>query len=161
MRGEDGQALAYASGSAWAIPSDSPNPSAACQFAATMVDDESWLAAARSRAESREAEGLQFTGLLTGNQVVDQQIRDELVSPSGEENWDRAVEVLYEANDHTFAMPANPADADFRTAWQDGVNRVLNGQQEPQEALTQAQEEAQSALDKAWENWEGRQDDEQ
>lgn len=160
VRGEDGDALAYASGSAWAIPSGSPNPGAACQFAVTMVEAESWLAAAGSRAEAREADGLQFTGLLTGNQAVDQQIREELVTPSGEENWDRAVEVLYEANDHTFAMPANPADADFRTAWQDGVNRVLNGQQEPEEALAQAQEEAQSALDQAWENWEGRQDDE-
>lgn len=160
VRGEDGDALAYASGSAWAIPNGSPNPGAACQFAATMVEAESWLEAARARAEAREADGLQFTGLLTGHQVVDQQIREELVTPSGEENWDRAVEVLYEANDHAFGMPANPADADFRTAWQDGVNRVLNGQQEPEEALAQAQEEAQSALDKAWENWEGRQDDE-
>lgn len=125
-----------------------------------MVDDESWLAAAQARLEAREEDGLQFTGLLTGNQVVDRQIREEMVAPSGEENWDRAVEVLYEANDHAFGMPANPADADFRTAWQDAVNRVLNGQQEPDAALAQAQEEAQSALDSAWETWEGRQDDE-
>ena len=57
---------------------------------------------------------------------------------------------MYEANDHTFSLPANPADAEFKTAWQDAVNRVLNGQQEPQQALDQAQEEAQKALDEAW-----------
>src|SRR5699024_5590834 len=51
VRGEDGEALAYASGSAWAIPSGSPNPGAACQFAATMVAAESWLAAAEARVE--------------------------------------------------------------------------------------------------------------
>ena len=42
---------------------------------------------------------------------------------------------MYEANENTFSLPANPADAEFKTAWQDAVNRVLNGQAEPQEAL--------------------------
>jgi multiple sugar transport system substrate-binding protein len=51
-------------------------------------------------------------------------------------------------------LPANPADAEFKTAWQDAVNRVLNGQQTPQEAMDQAQEEAQAALDAAWANAE-------
>ena len=40
------------------------------------------------------------------------------------------------------------------TAWQDAVNRVLNGQQEPGEAMKQAQEEAQAALDEAWAEWD-------
>ena len=82
---------------------------------------------------------------------------DEVVKPSGEENWDGGVEAVYEANDNTFAFPANPADADFRTAWQDAVNRVLNGQAEPAAALAEAQEKAQTALDKAWENWDNEQ----
>lgn len=154
VRGTDGEPVAYANGSAWAIPADSGNPAAACTFAATMVDVDSWMAAAEARAEAREADGLQFTGLLTGNKEADTRIREELVQPSGEENWDRAVEAMYEANDHTFAFPANPADADFRTAWQDAVNSVLNGQAEPAEALAEAQEEAQAALDGAWESWD-------
>jgi multiple sugar transport system substrate-binding protein len=61
---------------------------------------------------------------------------------------------MYEANDSAFSFPANPADAEFETAWQDAVNRVLNGQQEPQEALDQGQEEAQAALDEAWATWD-------
>jgi multiple sugar transport system substrate-binding protein len=64
---------------------------------------------------------------------------------------------MYEANDQTFTLPANPAGAEFETAWQDAVNRVLNGQQEPAEALAQAQEEAQSALDEAWATWDEKQ----
>jgi multiple sugar transport system substrate-binding protein len=61
---------------------------------------------------------------------------------------------MYEANDNTFSLPANPADSEFKTAWQDAVNSVLNGQAEPQEALDAAQETAQAALDDAWQKWE-------
>jgi multiple sugar transport system substrate-binding protein len=61
---------------------------------------------------------------------------------------------MYEANKSTFSLPANPAGAEFKTAWQDAVNRVLNGQQDPQAALDQAQQEAQTALDTAWANWD-------
>ncbi|CPU65711.1 Uncharacterised protein [Mycobacteroides abscessus] len=68
--------------------------------------------------------------------------------------WQDAIDAMYEANDATFALPANPADNEFETAWQDAVNRVLNGQQEPAEALAQAQDEAQKALDDAWARWD-------
>ena len=74
---------------------------------------------------------------------------------SGAEAPDRDhVDAVYAANDNTFALPPNPADAEFKTAWQDAVNRVLNGQQDPQEALDQAQDEAQAALDEAWGKWD-------
>ncbi len=149
----DGEPLAYASGSAWAIPKGSPNAEAACRFAATMTDTESWVKAAEERVRLRKEEGGLFTGLLTGNVEADEQIRG-MVEPSGDTKWDSAIEAIYEANDHTFALPANPAGEEFETAWQDGVNRVLNGQQEPQEAMEQAQEEAQTALDEAWAEWD-------
>ncbi|AXH95569.1 ABC transporter substrate-binding protein [Ornithinimicrobium avium] len=154
VRGQDGEPVAYANGSAWAIPTASQNPAAACTFATEMVSLDSWMAAAKERATQREKDGLQFTGLLTGSTEADAQIREQLVKPSGEENWDGAVEAMYDANDHTFAFPANPADAEFRTAWQDAVNRVLNGQQEPAEALGDAQQKAQAALDSAWKKWD-------
>ena len=51
--------------------------------------------------------------------------------------WDSAIEATYLANDNTFSMPANPAGNEFEQAWQDGVNRVLNGQQPPAEAMAQ------------------------
>ena len=154
VRGADATPMAYASGSAWAIPAGSPNPAAACTFATTMVDVETWLAAAQARADARVEAGQQFTGLLTANDVADERIREELITPSGNAAWDGAVEAMYEANEHTFSFPANPADADFQTAWRDAVNRVLNGQQEAGAALAQAQEEAQRALDSAWEAWD-------
>ncbi|WP_153398715.1 ABC transporter substrate-binding protein [Ornithinicoccus halotolerans] len=157
VRDRQGEPISYATGSAWAIPAGSDNPAAACRFAATMVATDSWFAAAEERVAAREEAGLQFTGLLTGNQEADQRIQEELVEPSGEENWDSAVEAIYEANENTFTLPANPADAEFDRAWKDAVNRVLNGQQQPAEALADAQEQAQQALDRAWEEWDATQ----
>src|SRR5690606_958159 len=154
VRDLEGETIAYASGSAWAIPKGSPNPEAACRLAKTMTLTDSWIAAAEARAEARAEEGKLFTGLLTGNAEADDAIYEQFVKPSGDATWDAAIEATYEANDHTFVLPANPADSEFKTAWQDAVNRVLNGQQEPKAALEQAQNEAQEALDAAWAEWD-------
>jgi multiple sugar transport system substrate-binding protein len=143
--------LAFASGSAWAIPKGSASAAGACRLAKTMTMVDSWMAAAKVRADKRAAEKKPFTGVLTGNKTADAQIKT-LVKPSGDSKWDSGVAAAYEANEHTFALPANPADAEFKSAWQDAVNRVLNGQQQPQAAMDQAQKEAQAALDKAWAN---------
>ena len=154
FRTPQGEPLAFASGSAWAIPSGSANAAAACRFAKTMTAVDSWMAAAEARAGLREEEGKPFTGLLTGNEDADEAVR-ELVTSSGSEQWDSAVEAMYLANDNTFSLPANPADAEFKSAMFDAINRVLNGQAEPQQSLEQAQEEAQSALDEAWAKLDG------
>jgi multiple sugar transport system substrate-binding protein len=151
----EGEPLAFASGSAWAIPRGSQNPEAACRFARVMTETDSWVAAAEERVRLRQQEGGTFTGVLTGNAEADEEIR-AMVEPSGDEKWDSAVEAIYEANDHTFSLPANPAGEEFEAAWQDAVNRVLNGQQQPAEAMKQAQEEAQQALDEAWAEWDER-----
>lgn len=151
----EGEPLAFASGSAWAIPKGSKNPEAACRYARVMTETQSWVKAAEERVRLRQEEGGMFTGVLTGNTEADEQIR-EMVMPSGEETWDSAVEAVYAANDSTFSLPANPAGEEFEAAWQDAVNRVLNGQQQPAEAMKQAQEEAQQALDEAWAEWDDR-----
>ncbi len=143
-----GQTIAYASGSAWAIPSGSKNPQAACRWARVMTSLDAWEAAAQARIDGREKDGKPFTGILTGNAKADQAIQD-MVTPGGEP-WDTAVQKMYEANDNTFSLPANPADAEFKTAVQDAVNSVLNGQASPEDALAKAQQTAQQALDDAW-----------
>lgn len=154
--GKDGKPVAYATGSAWAIPAGSKNAAAACTFIKTMTAVDSWMAAAKARADARTKEKLLFTGLLTGNKVADDKIRAAYVKPSNAGAWDEAVQATYQANENTFSLPANPADAEFKAAWQDAVNRVLNGQQQPRAALDQAQTQAQSALDKAWAAWDAK-----
>lgn len=152
IKDHEGNTIAYNSGSAWAIPKGSPNPAAACRFAKVMTTADSWVAAAQARLDLRNKDGKPFTGVLTGNDDADTAI--QAMTTATEEPWKSGVEVMYEANSNTFALPPNPADAEFKTAWQDAVNRVLNGQQDPQAALDQAQDEAQAALDEAWKKWD-------
>ena len=143
-----GKTLAYATGSAWAIPSGSANPEAACRWARVMTSVDAWDVAAKARIKARDADGKPFTGILTGNADADAKVHDMVTS--GGEPWDTAVAKMYEANDSTFSLPANPADAEFKSALQDAVNSVLNGQASAEDALKKAQSQAQSALDKAW-----------
>jgi multiple sugar transport system substrate-binding protein len=152
VRTTDGEPIAFAGGSAWAIPSGTENAAAACRWARVMTSVEAWQAAAEARLAVREEEGKPFTGILTGNSVADEEIRGMVTS--GGEPWDSGVEAMYEANDHTFSLPANPADAEFEQAMQDAVNSVLNGEATPEEALAEAQETAQQALDEGWEKLE-------
>lgn len=157
VKGADGAVHAFATGSAWAVPVGAEDPAAACAYAARMTETEAWTQAAQARADAREADGLVFTGVLTGNEEADAAIRDTLVPDDAPAPWDAAIDAVYEANENTFALPANPAGSEFETTWQDAVNRVLNGQQEPAEAMAQAQGEAQAALDEAWATWDERQ----
>jgi multiple sugar transport system substrate-binding protein len=156
LKDTSGGTMNYSSGSAWAIPAGSDNPEAACRFIEHMTKEDTWMEAASARATLREEEGKPFTGLFTGNRAADERIKEEFVKTGSDPKWDAAIEASYEANEASFALPASPADAEFETAWQDAVNRVLNGQQEPQPALDQAQDEAQAALDKAWSDWDGK-----
>lgn len=153
VRDREGNPIAYASGSAWAIPADSANPQAACRYMRIMTETDSWVAAAQERADLRAESGQLFTGVLTGNVEADEQIR-AMISQDAPEPWASGIEAMYGANENAFSLPANPADAEFKTAWQDAVNRVLNGQAAPQESLDQGQEEAQAALDNAWATWD-------
>lgn len=148
VRDRQGETLAYAAGSAWAIPAGSDNPEAACRWARVMTSTDAWKAAAEARVELRDADGKPFTGILTGNVKADAEVEKMLTN--GGEPWNTAVQKVYEANEHTFTLAANPADAEFTDALQDAVNAVLNGQKSPKEALGDAQQKAQKALDDAW-----------
>jgi multiple sugar transport system substrate-binding protein len=156
FRTPQGQPLAFSSGSAWAIPKGAKNPEAACRFAKTMTLVDTWKAAAGARLAHRKKDGKPFTGILTANDRADAEIRKMLTS--GGAPWDAGVKAVYDANDHNFSLPANPADSEFKSAWQDAVNRVLNGQDTPQAALGKAQKIAQTALDTAWAAWAKRTD---
>jgi multiple sugar transport system substrate-binding protein len=153
FRTPQGDPLAFASGSAWAIPAGSETSAASCRFAKAMTATDSWVAAANARVEARKAEGKPFTGLLTGNEDADEAVR-ALVTSSGSAQWDSAVDATYLANDNTFSLPANPADAEFKAAWLEAANKVLTGDASAQEALDDAQKTAQDALDKAWAKFE-------
>lgn len=156
FKSKDGSAMSFGTGSAWAIPTGGDNPQAACRYLKNMTETETWMQAAKARADVRTKEKKPFTGLFTGNKTADEQIRSEYVEASAglEGPWADAVAASYEANEASFSLPANPADAEFKQAWTDGVNRVLTGDVSASESMATAQTEAQKALDEAWQSWD-------
>lgn len=146
---EQGEPINWTTGSAWAIPSGSKNKDQACKWIKTMTDSETWIAAAKARKEKRDGEKKPFSGVYTGNEKADETIFGEIVSLADYPVFDKAVKGVLDAQDSAFSFPASPAGSEFRTAWQDAVNRVLSGKQSPADAMAQAQKEAQQALDNA------------
>jgi multiple sugar transport system substrate-binding protein len=146
---EQGKAIDWVTGSAWAIPAAAKHKDEACKWIKTMTDSATWIAAAQARVDKRKSEGKPFTGVYTGNEVADEKIFGELVQLGDTPVYENAVKGVLEAQDSAFSMPASPAGSEFLTAWQDAVNRVLSGQQSPADAMKQAQQEAQTALDNA------------
>jgi multiple sugar transport system substrate-binding protein len=149
FKDRQGNPITFVTGSAWAIPKGAKNPAAACQFAKTMTEASTWVAAAKARVAARAKKQLPFTGLYSGNKVADEQIFGEIYKPADNPKFDDAVQTVLGVQDVAFATPPSPAGAEFQKAWQDGVNRVLTGQMEPARAMERAQREAQAALDKA------------
>ncbi|WP_433392322.1 extracellular solute-binding protein [Micromonospora sp. KLBMP9576] len=144
-----GRPVTLASGQTWVIPKGAKNPDAACAFVKKVTATDTWVAAAKARADARRAAGQPFTGVYTANVAADQRIFDELYQPTGNKRFDDAVATIRSVQDAGFAMPASPAGAEFDKAWTDAVNRVLSGQTQPAQALARAQQEATAALDKA------------
>jgi multiple sugar transport system substrate-binding protein len=148
FRNLKGQPINYETGSAWAIPKGSKNVAAACTWMKNMTSVSTWLTAAKNRAAIRKAKNQPYTGISTGNSVADEQIYKQTYT-SINKYFDQAVKKVLDVQRFSFGIPASPASAEFKAAWQSAVQRVLDGQQSPSAALNQAQREAVSAINKA------------
>jgi multiple sugar transport system substrate-binding protein len=148
FRNLKGQPINYETGSAWAIPKGARNTAAACTFMKTMTSTSTWMAAAKNRAAIRKAKNQPYTGISTGNSVADQQIYNQTYT-SINKYFDQAVKKVLDVQRFSFGIPASPASAEFKAAWSNAVQRVLDGQQTPAAALNQAQKEAVAAIKKA------------
>jgi multiple sugar transport system substrate-binding protein len=138
------QPIQYETGSAWAIPKGAKHPGAACTWAKTMTETSTWLAAANNRKAARAKTHTPYTGILTANAVADAQIYKGI--PKINKYFDEAVKKYYDQQRYSVGIPASPASAEFQTAWNDAINRVLAGKQSPKAALDQAQKEAVAAI---------------
>ena len=114
-----------------------------------MTAVNTWKTVAKSRFDLRKRQGRAFTGLYTANTQADVKVYEDIYQPMGNKQFDDAVTLLVRAPRYGFAIPLSPASAEFRQAWVDAVNRVLEGRQTPKQALDQAQREAQAAIDNA------------
>jgi multiple sugar transport system substrate-binding protein len=146
---QKGGPITMLSGNAWAIPRGSKNPGLACKYIKALQADSSWLKVAKDRFDLRKRQGRAFTGLYTAKTSADVKIYEDIYQPMGNRDFDNAVSLLVRAPRYAFAIPLSPASTEFRQAWLDAVNRVLEGRQTPRQALNQAQREAQAAINKA------------
>jgi multiple sugar transport system substrate-binding protein len=144
-----GGPITMLSGNAWAIPRGAQNADLACKYIKSLQSVNSWLAVAKERFDLRKRQGRAFTGLYTANTRADVKIFEDIYQPMGNKQFDDAVTLLVRAPRYGFAIPLSPASAEFRQAWIDAVNRVLEGRQTPRQALDQAQREGQAAINKA------------
>jgi multiple sugar transport system substrate-binding protein len=149
---KQGQPVSTIGGQAWAIPKGAKNPVAACAWAKTMTQTDTWMAAAKARAATVEKKNSIFTGLYTANTKADAQIREMYVKPGKDPGFDKAIDNVYTALDAGKALNPSAAGAEIDAAWKSAVSRALGGSQSAQAALDQAQQEAQAAFDKAPKN---------
>jgi multiple sugar transport system substrate-binding protein len=137
------------SGNGWAIPRGAKDQDLACKFMKAMTSVTAWKTVAKARFDLRKRQNRAYTGLYTANTKADVKTYEDIYQPIGKKAFDDAVTLLVRAPRYGFAIPLSPASVEIRQAWTDGINRVLNGQQSPKQALDQAQKEAQAAINKA------------
>jgi multiple sugar transport system substrate-binding protein len=145
----EGDPITFQEGQGWAIVEGSDNPEGACAFITSMVATDAWVAAAEVRQEAREADGLPFTGVYSGNMEADDIIFGDMVDLSDFPIFEAAVNAVQESWEGAYAIPASPAGEEFKQIVIDAVNSALNGEQTPEEAMMAADEEAQAAIDEA------------
>jgi multiple sugar transport system substrate-binding protein len=145
-----GQPINYEGGSVWVIPKAAKNPDAACTWAKTMTSVSTWMAAAKERAAKVAKAGQPFTGLFTANTTADNDIYKHVFKASPKyAQWNTAYKTLLRVMANSFGISVSPAGEEIKTDWTNAVNRVLQGQQSPKQALDQAQQEAVSAISSA------------
>lgn len=142
-----GNPISWETGNAWAIPKGAKHVKLACEWARTMTEKSTWLAAAKADIAFDRKSDAPFIGLFTANVAADDAIH-ALWKPSGTQ-FDRAAKLLWQMQDKAFSIPVSPASAEVQTAYTSAVTRALEGQQSPKAALEQAQKEAQRAIDSA------------
>ena len=144
-----GGPITMISGNGWAIPRGAKNPGLACKFMKAMTSVQAWMAVGKARFDLRKRQGRAYTGLYTANTAADVKLYEDIYQKVGNPDFDNAVALLVRAPRYAFSIPLSPASAEFKQAWIDAVNRVLEGRQTPKQALDQAQRQAQAAINRA------------
>ena len=148
FKGRNGNPITMSSGSAFAIPKDSPNAGGMCEFMKLVTSQDSWNAAAKARQTTVEKNKSVFTGLFTANKQANDSIQKEYVKTGGNPKIDAAVKVYYDSLTTAKSVPPSPAGQDIQAAYNQAVTDSLGGQ-DPQAALDAAQQTAQNAYDDA------------
>lgn len=147
IKSSDGKAMGYASGTSFAIPTGSKNPSAACAFAIKATSTDAWKAAGDARAATVKAKNSINTGLFTASPSGDKAVRDAHVTASGNADFDQLISTAYSTLDNTASFGSSAAGAQINDALANAVAVTLSGEKDPKSAL----DDAQATALRAWE----------
>ena len=149
FKDSEGNPFAVSGGSAFVIPANAKNPTAACAWMVQLTNDDAWAAAGAARAETRAADGGINTGLFTGSPTPDQTLRDEYVVETGNAGFDQTISTYYDVLDYGQSFGSSPAGQDIQNELNNAVTAALLGDKTPEEALADAQQAAMRAYDNA------------
>lgn len=149
ITGQDGNVVGFAGGTAFAIPKNGRNPSAACAWAISATSLKAWEAAGAARAETVKTKNSLNTGLFTGSPIADKAIREQFVVPSGNADFDQLIETTYKMLDNTIAFGGSPVGQAITDALNNAVAVTLSGEKAPAAALQEAQASAMRAWDQS------------
>lgn len=145
--GHDGTPIAFAGGTAFAVPTAAKNPDGALAWALAVTSTDAWLKAGQAREEA-VAGGIN-TGVFTGSPVADQQIREQFVAPSGDPDFDQAIGVYYDILENPRSTGSSAAGQQIAQALTDAVTAAMTGEKEVAQALADAQATAQREFENA------------
>ena len=150
FRDADGDPFAVAGGTAYVVPVGADNPDAACAWALALTEQDAWLAAAEARAASlAETPGAVNAGLFTGSPAADDAIRQQYVTPSGDQGFDETIATYYDAVSSGTTVGASPAGQQIQSDLQNAVTSYLLGDKSAEEALADAQRSSLRAYERA------------
>jgi multiple sugar transport system substrate-binding protein len=147
IKGADGQPMAMAGGTAFAIPKAAKNPSAACAFAINVTSTDAWLAAGKARAEKVAKSKSIATGLMTGSPVADQAVREQYVAKSDNADFAQVIDTYYSVLPNNVTLGSSPVGQQVNQELNNAVIVAMTGEKTTQQALADAQTAAMRAWD--------------
>ena len=127
FKGVNGQPMTFETGASFAIPKDSPNAGAMCQFMKLVTSQGAWAAAGAARAAALKPKNGIFTGLFSANKKANDSLQTQYVKPSGNAKIDAVIKVYYDALNTAKMIPPSPAGQQIQQAYQQAATDALGG----------------------------------
>ena len=145
----EGQPIAMAGGTAFAVAAAGKNKSAACAWAINATSEAAWTAAGAARAKTVEEKNSINTGLFTASPTADEAVRTQFVKPSGNDDFDQVIAAFYEVLPANVSRGASAVGQIIDQNFNNAVSVALTGEKPPEQALADAQAAALRAWDQS------------
>ena len=145
----EGEPLAMAGGTAFAVAAAGKNKSAACAWAINATSEAAWIAAGQARAKTVEEKKSINTGLFTASPAADEAVRTQFVKPSDNADFDQVISTFYDVLPGNKSRGASAVGQLIDQNFNNAVSVALTGEKTPEEALADAQASSLRAWDQS------------